>query len=45
MRGGIRQVRADGSAIRSRPVKSVDEEVRINRQLWKMTEDIEKAVN
>jgi hypothetical protein len=45
MRGGIRQVRADGSAIRSRPVKSVDEEVRINRELWKMTEDIEKAVN
>jgi hypothetical protein len=44
IRGGVRQVRADGSSVRSRPVKSVDEEVRINRELWRLAEELEKAV-
>src|SRR5262249_40177526 len=45
IRGGVRQVRADGTCIRSRPVRSLDEEVRINRELWRLAAELEKAVN
>jgi len=44
VQGGVRQVRADGSSVRSRPVKSVDEEIRINRELWRLAAVLEKAV-
>jgi hypothetical protein len=44
LRGGVRQVRSDGSRFRSRAVKSIDEDVRINRELWRLAQELEKAV-
>jgi hypothetical protein len=45
MRGGIPQSRPDGSRFLSRPVRSVDEEVRLNLKLWQLAAALEKAVN
>jgi hypothetical protein len=44
IRGSVRQVRSDGSRFRSRAVKNIDEDLRINRELWRMAEQLEKAV-
>ena len=44
MRGGIPQRRPDGSRFLSRPVRSVDEEIRLNLKLWKLAAELEKAV-
>jgi hypothetical protein len=44
LRGGVRQVRSDGSRFRSRAVKNIDEDVRINRELWRLAQELEKAV-
>ena len=44
MRGGIPQRRPDGSRFLSRPVRSVDEEVRLNLRLWQLAAALEKAV-
>jgi hypothetical protein len=44
LRGGVRQVRSDGSRFRSREVKSIDEDLRINRELWRLAEELETAV-
>jgi Domain of unknown function (DUF932) len=44
MRGGIRQVRSDGSRFRSREVKNIDMDLRINRELWRLAEELETAV-
>jgi hypothetical protein len=44
LRGGVRQVRTDGSQFRSRAVKSIDEDLRINRALWLLAQDLERAV-
>jgi hypothetical protein len=45
MRGGIPQRKADGSCFLSRPVRSVDEEVRLNLKLWQLASQLEKAIN
>jgi hypothetical protein len=45
MRGGIPQRREDGSTFRSRSVKSVDEEVRLNLALWRLAGNLERAIN
>jgi Domain of unknown function (DUF932) len=44
MRGGVPQSRQDGSRFPSRPVRSVDEEVRLNLRLWRLAAALEKAV-
>ena len=44
MRGGVPQRRPDGSRFLSRPVRSVDEEVRLNLRLWRLAAALEKAV-
>lgn len=44
MRGGVPQRREDGSRFLSRPVRSVDEEVRLNLRLWRLAAALEKAV-
>lgn len=44
MRGGIPQRRPDGTRFMSRPVRSVDEEVRLNLRLWQLATALEKAV-
>lgn len=38
IRGGVRQYRQDGSMIRSRAVKSIDRNIKINQALWSLTE-------
>lgn len=45
LRGGVRQRRADGSRIRSRAVRDVDRNVQINRDLWRIAADLERALN
>lgn len=45
IRGGVRQVRGDGSIFRSRAVKNIDEDVRINRELWRLAAEMEKVLN
>lgn len=45
IRGGVRQRRADGSRIRSRAVNSILEDVRLNRELWKLTEETALLLN
>ncbi len=45
LRGGVRRTRIDGSRIRSRAVKDVDENVRINRELWRVAAELERALN
>jgi hypothetical protein len=45
IRGGVRQHRADGSHIRSRAVRDVDRNVQINRDLWRIAADLERALN
>jgi hypothetical protein len=44
MRGGVPQSRPDGTRFMSRPVRSVDDEVRINLRLWQLAVALEKAV-
>jgi hypothetical protein len=44
MRGGIRQNRSDGSTFRSRHLRSVDDELRINTALWRLAVELEKAL-
>jgi hypothetical protein len=44
IRGGVRQLRSDGSRFRSRAVKNIDDDVRINRDLWRLARELEKAV-
>lgn len=38
IKGGIPQYRADGSRIRSKQVKSIDKDVKLNQALWTLTE-------
>lgn len=38
IKGGVRQVRQDGSVIRSREVKNIGENIRLNKALWTLTE-------
>lgn len=38
IRGGVRQRRADGSAIRSREVKSIDRLITLNQGMWDLAE-------
>lgn len=38
IKGGVRQLRGDGTRIRSRLVKSIDEDIKLNRALWTLTE-------
>jgi hypothetical protein len=45
IRGGVRQVRSDGSSFRSRPVRDLSEDVRINRELWRLASELETAIN
>jgi hypothetical protein len=45
MRGGVRQKREDGTTFRTRAVKSVDEEVRLNIAFWQLAANLEKAIN
>lgn len=45
IRGGVRRTRRDGSRIRSRVIKDVDENVRINRALWRVAGELERALN
>jgi hypothetical protein len=45
IRGGVRQVRTDLSSFRSRAVRDIDENVRINRALWRLAAELERAVN
>lgn len=40
IRGGVRQRRGDGSRVRSRAVGSITENVRLNRALWRLTEEM-----
>lgn len=37
IRGGVRQRRRDGSRVRSREVKSIDENIKLNKALWTLT--------
>jgi hypothetical protein len=45
MRGGVRQVREDGTTFRSRAVKSVQAEVQINQTLWRLAANLEQMLN
>jgi hypothetical protein len=45
MRGGVPQRREDGTRFRSRPIRSVDEEVRLNLALWRLAVNLERAIN
>lgn len=40
IRGGVRQKRADGSRVRSRKVASIQEDIRLNKALWVLTEEM-----
>lgn len=42
IRGGVHQRRSDNSRIRSREVKNIDENIKLNRALWKLTEEMAK---
>jgi hypothetical protein len=44
IRGGVPQRRQDGSRFLSRPVRSVEEEVRLNLRLWQLAASLEKAI-
>jgi hypothetical protein len=44
LRGGVRQVRSDGSRFRSREVKNIDEDLRINRELWRIAASLEQVL-
>ena len=45
IRGGVPQRRPDGSRFLSRPVRSVDKEVRLNLKLWQLAASLEKAIH
>jgi hypothetical protein len=45
IRGGVRQVNAKGSRTRARAVKSVTEDIRLNKALWTLTERMAELVN
>jgi hypothetical protein len=38
IKGGVRQRKKDGSRRKSRPVKAIDSDIKLNRALWKLTE-------
>ena len=40
IRGGVRQRRKDGTSIRSREVKNIDENTRLNRALWTLQKEM-----
>jgi Domain of unknown function (DUF932) len=42
IRGGVRQRRADGSRIKSRRVQNIQEDIRLNKALWVLTEQMAK---
>ena len=42
IRGGVRQVRADGTRIKSRKVSDIKEDIRLNKALWTLTEEMAK---
>lgn len=42
IRGGVRQKRADGTRIRSRKVANIQEDIRLNKALWVLTEKMAK---
>ncbi|TXH16364.1 MAG: DUF932 domain-containing protein [Hyphomicrobiaceae bacterium] len=44
IRGGVRQVNADGRRSRARAVKSVKEDLRLNKALWTLTERLAEVV-
>ncbi len=44
IRGGVRQVNADGRRTRARAVKSVGEDLRLNRALWALTSKMAELV-
>jgi hypothetical protein len=44
IRGGVRQKNANGNRTRSRAVKSITEDVRLNRALWTLTEKMSAIV-
>ena len=44
IRGGVTQRRTDGSRIRSRGVKNIKEDIRINQALWTLTEEMSRLI-
>jgi hypothetical protein len=42
IRGGVRQRRQDGSRIRSKEVKNITENIKLNKALWTLTEEMAK---
>jgi len=44
IRGGVRQVKSDGRRSRARAVKSVKEDLRLNKALWTLTEKMASIV-
>lgn len=40
IKGGVRQRRADGSRIRSKQVKSIDQDIKLNRALWTLQKEM-----
>lgn len=42
IKGGVRQLTADNRRIRSREVKSIDENVKLNKALWTLTSEMAK---
>lgn len=38
IKGGVRQQRTDGSIVKSREVKNINENIKLNRALWSLTE-------
>jgi hypothetical protein len=45
LRGGDKGRAATGRRITTRPVKSVGEDIRLNRALWTLTEKLAEAVS
>jgi Domain of unknown function (DUF932) len=45
MRGGLRGRSESGRRSTTRPIKSVGEDLRINRALWRLTEEMQKIVS
>jgi len=45
IRGGVRQTPPNRKSFRSRAVRDIDEDVRINRELWRIACELERALN
>lgn len=43
IRGGMQGTGANGNRRRARPIKSVNEDTKLNRALWRLTEELAKA--